>query len=98
MQLIEKARENLPAKQPAKKKAGSAAPSKPVAVAQIDSDQDEPRAAPAKKEKSPNAEPPEKGPKGPGKTKAKGVWHKQLLICLASLNSTSNDDMACVVS
>ncbi|KAL4225289.1 Cytoskeleton associated protein 5 [Mactra antiquata] len=72
MQIIEKARENLPAKQP-KKKPTSAPPSSKAPPA-VSNDYEEPEPPTARKEKSPSAEPPEtKVAKGPGKTKAKSV-------------------------
>ncbi|KAH3877159.1 hypothetical protein DPMN_001016, partial [Dreissena polymorpha] len=80
MQIIEKAKENLPAKQPAKKAAPppstkSAPPpstkSAPPPVADDDDDEPPPKPKAAPKEKSPTAGAPEKAAtKGPGKTKA----------------------------
>lgn len=72
VQILEKARENLPAKQP-KTKSKSAAPATKAARPPSTS-YDEPE-APTKKEKSPVAEAGDTKAvaKGPGKTKAKGV-------------------------
>lgn len=74
MQIIEKARESLPAKQPAKKKAAGSAPASARAPVANDYDEPDVPPPPSKKEKSPTAEPPEsKAPKAPGKTKAKAA-------------------------
>lgn len=84
MQIIEKARENLPAKQPKKKPPTSAPATARASAPASSNDYDEPDVPPAKKEKSPSAEPAEtKAPaKGPGKTKAKSVRTYKLLNIL----------------
>ncbi|XP_052800946.1 cytoskeleton-associated protein 5-A-like isoform X2 [Mya arenaria] len=72
MQIIEKAKDNLPAKQPKKKAAPAKSSAAPPPV--DDYDEEPARSAPPTKEKSPSAEPPEKVPaKGAKKTKGKAA-------------------------
>ncbi|XP_060608176.1 cytoskeleton-associated protein 5-A-like, partial [Ruditapes philippinarum] len=73
MQIIEKARENLPAKQPKKKPAEAAPVARKAPTPAASNDYDEEDAPPKKKEKSPTGDvsEPKGTAKGPGKTKAK---------------------------
>jgi hypothetical protein len=75
MQIIEKARENLPAKQPKKKPAEAAPVARKAPTPAASNDYDEEDAPPKKKEKSPTGDvsEPKGTAKGPGKTKAKPV-------------------------